>query len=412
MIQEFLTNNLIQITEDENVEKLLKASATLEKKLSKDKSKIPTFTLIALDPEINVTDQNVQEVQQLIIDNWKTFTSNCKDTPLTYIRAVILETLEKLSSDINVSNLVFLSSRNITKHLNLKGKEKELILQFITELGRRIETNAAESWSISKSFEIKELKIEIAKTTGVSIDNAKLEGHLKAASIHSSWGNEGESQYTANQGNVHWPLFFSQRAAKGISELLNNAFNKQSAQLNEIQSKIQDAVNKIIPLALTESAKLNSSLTMRTELLWWKEACYSKILNDSYRNAQNGLLQFILALDYSSFVPFIYPQSADYFLKETHSGIISVEDKKMKLSEIFKFIDSSKELLKQHISEESFEIERVSLAQFIKGYANGKYSTKQLKDLVGIKDSIELTLSEFTLWLFHDLQVLNYSKSK
>ncbi len=32
MIQEFLTNNLIQITEDENVEKLLKASAALRKK--------------------------------------------------------------------------------------------------------------------------------------------------------------------------------------------------------------------------------------------------------------------------------------------------------------------------------------------------------------------------------------------
>lgn len=31
MIQQFLTNNLIQITEDENVEKLLKASAALEK---------------------------------------------------------------------------------------------------------------------------------------------------------------------------------------------------------------------------------------------------------------------------------------------------------------------------------------------------------------------------------------------
>lgn len=410
MIQEFLTNNLIQITEDENVEKLLKASTTLEKKLSKDKSKIPTFTLIALDPEVKVADPNVQEVQELIINNWKTFTSNCKDTPLTYIRAVILETLEKLSSDINVANLVFLSSRNISKHLNLKGKEKELILQFITELGRRIETNAAESWSISKSFEIQELKIEIAKTTGVSIDNAKLEGHLKAASIHTSWGNEGESQYTANQGNVSWPLFFSQRAAKGISELLNNAFNKQSAQLNEIQSKIQDAVNKTIPLALTESAKQNSSLTMRTELLWWKEACYSKKLNDSYRNAQNGLLQLILAIDYASFVPYIFPQSVDYFLKETHKGIITGEDKKLKLSEIFKFIDGSKEKLKQCLSEDPFEIERISLMQFVKGYCFEKYTIKQLKDIVGISENSELTLSEFTLWLFHDLQVLNSYK--
>ena len=412
MIQEFLTNNLIQITEDENVEKLLKASVALEKKLSKDKSKIPTFTLIAIDPEVIVTDPNVQEVQELIINNWKTFTSNCKDTPLTYIRAVILETLEKLSSDINVANIVFLSSRNIIKHINLKGKECNLIVEFFKELGNKVEKNASDNWSIIKSEIIKDTSFEIAKISNISIDKSALEKHLMAALGHSSYGAGGENPHWCNQNNANWPTFFSQRASSGIIETITAAVNKQVSLINDSNSKIQDLLKNSLTQLLKENANQNNSLYLRSELLWWKEACYSKILNDSYRNAQNGLLQFILALDYSSFVPFIYPQSADYFLKEAHSGIISVEDKKMKFSEIFKFIDSSKELLKQHISEESFEIERVSLAQFIKGYANGKYSTKQLKYLVGITDSIELTLSEFTLWLFHDLQVLNYSKSK
>jgi len=122
--------------------------------------------------------------------------------------------------------------------------------------------------------------------------------------------------------------------------------------------------------------------------------------------------QSILEFDYSSFVTFIYPQNADYFLKENHAEIISVEDKKIKLSAIFKSIDSSKETLKLYINEEPFEIERVSLIQFIKGYIYGKYSIKQLKDIVGISDDIELTLSEFKLWLIHDVKVLNYSKSK
>lgn len=408
MIQKFLTNNLIEITEDENVEKLLKASTTLEKKLSKDKRKIPTFTLIALDSEIKVSDPNVQEVQQLIINNWKTFTSNCKDTPITYIRAVILETLEKLTSDINVANVVFLSSRNITKHLNLRGKEKEIITSFLTELGNKIEIVAAENLSISKESKIQELQLEIGKITGVSIGHEELKNHLKAASIHSGLGDGGENPQYPGSNEKIWPNFFSERAAKGIAEIINKALNKENSSLNEIQGKIQFFLNNLIK----EASQTNSSLRLRTDLLWWKEACYSKTLNDSYRNAQNGLLQLVLALDYSSSVPFIYPQSADYFLKETHAGIISVEDKKIKLAEIFKSIDSSKETLKQYLGEESFEIERVSLTQFIKGYVYGKYSIKQLKDLVGISENIELTLSEFTLWFFHDLQVLNYSKSK
>lgn len=411
MIQEFLTNNLIQITEDDNVEKLLKASAVLEKKLSKDKSKIPTFILIALDPEIKVTDPNVQEVQELIINKWKTFTSNCKDTPLTYIRAVILETLEKLSSDINIANILFLSSRNIIKHLNLKGKEYDLIVQFLKELGNKVENNASDNWSIITSGIIKETSFEIAKISNITIDKTALEKNLMAALGHSGHGDGGENPHWTNSG-APWPKFYSQKASTGIIETITAAVNKQVSLINDSNSKIQDLLKNTLTKLLKENANQNNSLHLRSELLWWKESCYSNTLKYSYRDAQNGLLQLILALDYSSFVPFIYPQSADYFLKETHSGIISEEDKKRKISEIFKSIESSKETLKQYIGEESFEIERVSLTQFIKGYANGKYSTKQLKDLVGISDNIELTLSEFTLWIFHDLQVLNYLKSK
>lgn len=36
MIQQFLTNNLIQISEDGNVDKLQKASTSLEKKITKE----------------------------------------------------------------------------------------------------------------------------------------------------------------------------------------------------------------------------------------------------------------------------------------------------------------------------------------------------------------------------------------
>lgn len=415
MIQEFLTNNLIQITEDENVEKLLKASAALEKQLSKDKSKILTFSLIALDPEINVTDLNVQKVQQLIIDNWKTFTSNCKDTPLTYIRAVILETLEKLSSDVNTANIVFLSSRNITKYINLKGKEKELIAQFLTNLGYRIETKAAEDWSLSVSSNSNTKETELNKLPNISLDTETLQKKLEDASgPHNASGNpnyESPNPHWPNAAHT-WSYQFAPRATKGIAEVVNLALKKQSTVINENTSKIQEVLIGVQTQTREISLRSNDILQMRSQLLWWKESCYSNTLKYSYRDAQNGLLQLILALDYSSFVPFIYPQSADYFLRETHRGIISGEDKKIKLSEIFKFIDSSKDTLKPLLSDEPFEIERVSLTQFIKGFVYGIYSIKQLKDIVGISDNIELTLGEFTLWLFHDLQVLNYSKRK
>jgi hypothetical protein len=391
MIQEFLTNNLIQITDDEIVEKLIKASAVLEKKLSKNKSKITTFTLIAIDPEIKATDPNVLEVQELIINNWKTFTSNCKDIPLTYIRSVIFNALERISEDINIANQIWLTSKNIIKYLKLTGKEKELIFEFLFELGIRVEQEASESFGLSKN---------VVSTLNNNINNiispTELKKELFAAAVSVNTTGGENSNYAGDDNSDEWAMFYSEKASKGITKVINNAFNKISLEINRSKELIQNSLTK----------------QFHVQLLWWKEACYSKTLKDSYRITKNGLLQLILAIDYSSFVPFIFSQSADYFLKETHTGIISDEDKKLKLSEIFEFIDGSKEILKQYLNEGSFEIERVSLTQFVEGYIYGKYSIIQLKDLVGISDNIELTLSEFTLWLFHDLQVLNYSKSK
>jgi hypothetical protein len=323
---------------------------------------------------------------------------------------VIFETLEKMSLEIDVANLIWLCSRNIQKHYKLKGKEKELIIQFITKLGNKIETNAAENWSISSGSKIPGLKIEIAKLTDVSIDITELENHLKAASIHSGLGNSGENPQYPSHNALIWPNFFSQRAARGITETINKALNQQSVKISEIQNKLQEIINKALTHVLTENQQNNNSLQMRNELLWWKESCYSKTLKHSYRDSQNGMLQIILALDYNAFMPFICPQSVDYFLKETHKGIIKEDDKKIKFLEILKLIDSSKETLKQYLTEDTFEDERISLSDFINGYIFGKYSINQIKNNVGISENTELTLSEFTLWLFHDLQVVKFFK--
>lgn len=409
MIQEFLTNNLIQITEDENVEKLSKASAALEKKLSKNKNRIQTFTLIALDPEIKVTDPNVQEVQQLIINKWKTFTVNCNDTPLTYIRAVILETLEKLSKDINLANIVFLSSRNIMKQLNLKGKEKDLLTEFLLDIGTTIERTASLNWSLSSNNDSNLTIQNLEKLADTKLDTTTLQKKLEDASgPHNS-----ESITNYDSPNPHWPntgaswsYQFPSRASNGISLVVNSALKKQTEGVNVLINDVNKTLADITDKLFEAQKMQNILLDLRTELLWWKEACYSKTLCDSYRSTQNGVLQLILALDYSTFIPFVYPQSVDFFLIETHKGIIAEEDKKLTLIEIFKLIDSSKETLYKYLGEESFEIERTSLIHFVKGYISEKYSIKQLKDIVGISENSELTLSEFTLWMFHDFQVL------
>lgn len=62
MLQKFLNLQLINIAEDENLTKLKKACDDVVKKLAKNKSKVVSYTLIALDSELPAENADVAEV--------------------------------------------------------------------------------------------------------------------------------------------------------------------------------------------------------------------------------------------------------------------------------------------------------------------------------------------------------------
>ncbi len=401
MIQEFLDLNFIQIKEDENLTKLRNASAELAKRLSKDKAKVISYTLIALDPEVKANDSELNEAKEIIIKNWKTFVTNSGDTPNTIIRAVILEALETISKETDYSCMIWLAGRNVIKHYKL-GRENELLTKFLLDLGNKIEKEAVDSWSLLGESELEKLSIEINKLTGVTVDKASLQKYLEDASGPNN--REGSANYKTpnpqwpNAGD-NWSFEFAPRAAQGIASVLNKALKEQAKAVN-------------INHSLIEILQKNNLSQMRTQLLWWKEACYSSSLKQSYRELKEGLLQVALANDYSSFVPFIYPTSADYFLNEIHRVLTSEEGKRMKISEILKLIEAASEELKTIFDEHKAKEGRVSLINFLKELVWNRHKPTQIKNLVGISATTEITLAEFTLWLFHDLQALKIVNSK
>src|SRR5690606_31879953 len=121
----------------------------IAKKLVKSKAKIVSYTLSAIDPDISVENADIVEVKNVIVKNWSTFATNAKDTALTYIRAVILEALSGISDNINNSLLIWFASRNIVQYQKLIGKEKEIILEFISKLGNDINQKANREWALS-----------------------------------------------------------------------------------------------------------------------------------------------------------------------------------------------------------------------------------------------------------------------
>jgi hypothetical protein len=413
MLQDFLNAQLLPVTNEEYFGKLQKVAETLAKNLQKNKTKVLTYTLTALDPEVPADNPDIAEVRELVIKSWNTFTTNSKDSPITFIRAIMLEALKIVSSEPRTACLIWMTSRNIYKYYKLIGKENELISNFILTLGQSIENEANQNWFLSSDDKFQKLSIEIKEYTGAKIDKATLQKLFVWASGPQDENGvvpfEDPNQNWTNSAPA-WSYSFAPKAATAIAQEVNKALKEQAKELITSQTQIQEAVNKLLNQIQTEILQKTSSLQTRTQLLWWKEACYSTSIKKSYRGQPDGLLQTILANDYNVFIPYNYPTSVDFFLRETHR-ILSKDDN-VKILDFLKHIQSSSDILKTIFSEPNLEIGRISLLNFIKGLVWNKYTLEQFQDRVGIAENIDASLSDFTVWLFHDFQSLKIVTSK
>ena len=217
MLQEFLNAQLLPITDEVYFGKLQKVSEALAKSLQKNKSKVLTYTLTALDPDVSVDDPNISEVKELITKNWNTFATNSNDTPVTFIRALMLEALKNVSNETTNACIIWLASRNIIKYFNLTGKEKDLILRFLMSLGNEVEKKAVESWALPSEAKLHKLSVEIKELTGVTIDKAILQTKMEEASGPTNAAGVPNTSPNPHWSNSapHWSYQFAPRAAQG-----------------------------------------------------------------------------------------------------------------------------------------------------------------------------------------------------
>lgn len=415
MLQNYLNANLLSLTDDGDFKKLKKSADDIAKKLAKSKTKIVPYTLSAIDPDISVYNADIVEIKDVIIKNWSTFATNAKDTPLTYIRAVILEALNSLSDNINNSLLIWFASRNIVQYHKLIGKEREIVLQFISKLGNDINQKANKEWALSGNDSLSKIDIELKDVTRYLINDDTLKKYLEDASgpINSEGiaNFDSPNPYWSNQ-QQHWSHQFAPRATKGIKNAIDPSLKAIASIVNENKNTIQNSLNKAIEQVQKEVSNRSQSLQLRSELLWWKEAGYSPSTDRSYDELDKSILGIVLAYDYSSFIPVIYPKSVDYFLKETYRGLKGSTEEVLTLEDFLKTVQDHKEELKPIFPEEEVLAGKSTLLNFINSLIWSKNKLTQFEELVGIPLNIKLSSSEVTTWLFHDIQLIKILNTK
>lgn len=417
ILQIFLDNRFIKTDEPEHITKLEKASSEIQKQLSKKKTKIISYTLVALDPTISDKDPIIGEVEALIIKQWSTFRNSVKktrDKPIVYIQAVILDALNKLSKDENLAAIIWHTGCNIVNYYKLAGQE-EVLTHFLLEIGKKVEGAGRKKWSINENIQLDSndsIELTSPKISRGKVNERELQMHLMAASGQESVGGENP-QWPSNNA-VDWPRFFSERAAKGFSEEINAALTVQNNSIGSIAKYIQKAVDTYLEQVSSNVSQNSFSSSKRSDLLWWKQALYSSKLDSSYRILDPLALTIAMAVDLADSISPIYPKSVDFLLQEALFDVLNDEtDKEIALVELLeqlKQLSSTENQLLDDLYNENES--RKSLGACMASMMKGQMSANELFKHTGLEKKAELSLQELTVWLFHDLHANTLANTK
>ena len=427
ILQQYLTLQFIPIDDESGVEKLNKAIEVLVKKLKKEKSRIAQFTLVSLDPNISPDDPILQEVQTIVIDKWPVFINKVGGNNLvTYNRAVILQTLSELCSDIEIAGIVWLTGSSALKHFSL-GREEETLTAWLKELGSNYEQEARKIWTVTDfklGAKLPDPKSSTLELKYYNVNNDSLKEKLYAAAGQQKLNASGQPEAItgANRywpaNNYHWVTDFGNIATEGIANAINavsKANNKElSTYLSKSNSELNEYLNQLKPYFENLGNSLlnkSNSLDLRSQLLWLKESQFSNSLNASYREAESDLLPFFIANDVSEIIPKLYPVSVDHFAKEI--ARVSKTDADSTTSILHAIEEGSKNtLIKSIVASNQESTGRIPLFTFIAGCFSGKYKKEELTQYTGIKNETKIPKTELLVWLLHDMQASKLSTSK
>lgn len=429
VLQDFLDNRFIKTAEDSDLDKLKKVSSDIQKQLRKNKTKVISYALVALDPMISDDDPVVCEVELILIKHWKSFknsVANTQDKPISYIQAVILDALESLSKDIKFAAIIWYSSCHIIHHYKLAGQGK-VLNNFLMLIGQRFEDYAHNSWCVIESFDIEaigSMSLSLPKYNQIFIEEGKLVEQLKSASVHKPWAAQaggGDNPSHENAGNYHWSKYFSEKAGEGLSQEINRVFEGQNSSIEKLQKNIGSALNSAVGELQPYLESISSSILQSTQsqnkrsnLMWWKQALYSNTLGKGYRQVSGYVASIAMAVDLNNSVDDIYPKSVDYFLEETLRDVLNeqvnspVEIKKILKN--FTELDFTGESPLQCMIVESDG--RKTLVACLAEVIKGTMTADEFFQCTGMRENEKITLAELTVWILHDLKASSIANSK
>lgn len=414
----FLSAGLLDVQgDDAKLEKLKTTAADLSTALKKTPSKSAAFSLIAFDPSSPATDPVIQEAVEALQSRWATYINTFSDTPVTVIRALLLDALFKAASEDDHIGIAFISyARNALPFMEA-GNESKIWGDVVAEIERQVNARAEAEWTTPESIRVPEMNYLVPgaitiRGQEVSLDKDALAEKIAAAGGPSNASGQptGGNPNWSNSGQA-WVYQFTPLLANAIygalEEVLEGA-QIEPVDLSEPLKNLASAVSIHVDNTLQAVSGATAGLQRRTSLIWWKETLYSPSVQSSYRDMSPSIAAALMAFDLHQQIPIFSPASVAAFLHETVLSLPDIETQDVKpiralleealqAEELAPLRDTSSQLLPEPTG-------RGPLLGIL-GHGFGKHINDDLfRSLVGIPAESALTIPQWATWIFRELQ--------
>ena len=402
----FLGKGLINVGgDDDKLESLRQTAVDLSGILQKTPAKVTPFALVAFDPDVPTTDPTIVQVENALRKRWATYVNTFSGTPVTVLRAILLDALVRACGQNDTVAVAFVASaRNVLPFTEADG-EQEIWIEILREIERKVEERAEREWATPASISIPDLKFDSSSVIEFRISSEKVTPATLSPKFEAAAGPQtntpdgsekdtGGNPYWANDNPPHWVHEFGTRMAQAVGEAINRAIGGLSIEGGDLPGIAGEMI---------------TGLQRRTNLLWWKEALFSLSAGVSYREMSTADAAVLMAFDMYRHIPTFSPASVAAFLRETVMALPTIDQDQeipiRKLVEMTRDADVLAELRTETSKLVTAPEGRGSILGLI-GHPDAvpQIDHRRFRDLVGVQPDTMLTLPDWSVWMLRELQ--------
>jgi hypothetical protein len=299
------------------------------------------------------------------------------------------------------------------------GSERSIWADLITTVERRVDERAEAEWATPAMIHVEKLKVAKPPAVTAKFSSGVVKKDFLFDRVSAAAGPNKADGTACENPNPHWPNVgqpwsynFANRLTDTLKETIDTVAATGKVEAIDFSAPLEQFAAEISAYAtqlLGGFGGATAGLQRRTNLLWWKEALFSPSAQTSYRSQTRSIAAATMAFDLYQQLPTLSPSSVSAFLQEGVRSLPLEEDKPTyALRDLLQEARTHDELrrLRRTAAELTVDTKGRGFVLTLIGHSDPQapISDARFKELVGVSADTNLSLPEWSVWIFRELQ--------